>query len=205
MELASLIAREEFSDRPRCACPVIGSFLRGWNDRSGHAERQALRPYAKRVVGSRRRRSVTRRRRDICLTWAGANLNGNAISRAIRRLGMRLRLLALCGVRPAMRLNDGAGDLAARVVFSRYGYEAGLRLIDTLLQVGSKGEREDRPDDDGDPLARAVVESALRNPVPLPQGGPGQTANGNGQANGNGHVNGAPSTAEHAARVPSRS
>src|SRR5215211_730170 len=94
MELASLIAREEFSDRPRCACLVIGSFLRGWNDRSGHAERQALRPYAKRVVGSRGRRGVTRRRRDICLTWAGANLNGNAASRAIRRLGMRLRILA---------------------------------------------------------------------------------------------------------------
>ena len=153
---------------------------------------------------------MTHRRRDICLTWAGANLTGNAASRAIRRLGMRLRILALCGVRPAMRLNDGAGDLSARVVFSRYGYEAGLRLIDTLLQVGSEGEREDGPGDDGDPFARAVVESALRKPVPLPQGGPRQSANGrNGHVNGNGHVdgnghgNGTRSSEKSPARVPS--
>ena len=44
VELASLIAQEEFSDRPRCVCPVIGAFLRGWNDRAPYAERQRLGP-----------------------------------------------------------------------------------------------------------------------------------------------------------------
>ena len=28
MELASMLAGEPFSDRPDCACPVIGAFLR---------------------------------------------------------------------------------------------------------------------------------------------------------------------------------
>jgi hypothetical protein len=33
LELASMVARETFSDRPRCVCVVIAAFLRGWNDR----------------------------------------------------------------------------------------------------------------------------------------------------------------------------
>ena len=205
MELASLIAREEFSDRPRCVCAVIGAFLRGWNDRAGHAERQTLRPYAKRVVGSRARGSVTRRRRDICLTWAGANLSGNWASRAIRRLAMRLRILLLCGVRPALRLNEGAGDVAARIVFSLYGPEVGLRLIDTLLEVGADGERK-APNDDGDALARAVVATAVRDPIPLPDCDTTQAANGRHGNNGhNGHMNGDRLGVEPPARVPSAS
>jgi len=198
LELVSLMAEEKFSDRPRCVCVVIAAFLRSWNDRSGHAERQALRPYARRVVGSRSRRSVTRRRRDICLTWAGADLTGNWASRAIRRLGMRLRILTLLGVRPALRLNEGAGELASRVVFSRYESATGLRLVDTLLEVGNEPEPVTGALDgadrvhDGDALARAVVESALRSPVPLASGGVHGNANGNGASpNGtNGHVNG---------------
>ena len=51
VELASMIGGEPFSDRPRCVCPVVASFLRGWNDRAGYADRQRLHPYAPRVVG----------------------------------------------------------------------------------------------------------------------------------------------------------
>jgi hypothetical protein len=191
LELTSILAREEFSDRPACVCRVIAAFLRSWNDRSSHAQRQRLRPYARRVIDSRASRRVTRRRRDICLIWAGADLSGNALSRAIRRLGMRLRILALCGTRSAMRLNEGAGELAARVVFSRYDSKTGLRLVDALLEVGTELERE-RPASgpgSGDALARAVVERALRDPVPLsPNPKPG-----NGNGNGNGHRGEAPS------------
>ena len=187
LELASMIAEEPFSDRPRCVCVVISAFLRSWNDRSSHAERQRLRPYARRVVGSRARRSVTRRRRDICLTWAGADLTGNWVSRALRRFGMRLRILALCGLRPALRLNEGAGEFASRVVFSRYDSEAGLRLVGTLLEVGSELERPgNRAATGDDALAQAVVEAAIRDPVPLPH----PPGSGNGNGNGNGHANG---------------
>ncbi len=193
LELASLLAREPFSDRPRCVCAVIAAFLRGWNDRSGHAERQALRPYARRIVGSRSRRTVTRRRRDICLTWAGADLTGNWAGRAARRLAMRFRILALLGVRPALRLNEGAGELAARVVFSRYESATGLRLVDTLLEVGAELESRlhspegEEPEPGGDDvLARAAVASALRNPVPLAVDPPGSGDDVNGHANGHG-------------------
>jgi hypothetical protein len=181
LELTSILAEEEFSDHPRCVCRVIAAFLRGWNDRSSHAERQRLRPYAKRVIGSRARRSVTRRRRDICLVWAGADLSGNALSRAIHRIGMRLRILALCGIGSALRLSEGAGEFAARVVFARYDSQTGLRLVDTLLEVGSERESAVDGSDDGDALGRAVVERALRDPVPLPH------EPGSGNGNGNGH------------------
>jgi hypothetical protein len=200
LELASMIAEEPFSDRPRCVCVVISAFLRSWNDRSSHAERQQLRPYARRVVGSRARRSVTRRRRDICLTWAGADLTGNWVSRALRRFGMRLRILALCGVRPALRLNEGAGELASRVVFSRYGSEAGLRLVGTLLEVGSELERPlARAVAGRDALAQAVVEAAIRDPVPLEVAGRGVNGS-NGHANGsNGNGSG---RAPESERIP---
>jgi hypothetical protein len=133
-----VVGGERFSDRPRCVCEVIAAFLRGWNDRSGYAERQHLRPYAERIVGSRGDRDVSRRRRDICLTWAGADLTGSELRCALQRLAMRVRVLALCGIRPALRLNDGAGELAARVVFARYDPETGFDVIDSLLAVGSE-------------------------------------------------------------------
>ena len=190
LELASLLAEEEFSDRPRCVCVVIAAFLRDWNDRSGHAQRQQLRPYAGRVIGSRAGGSVTRRRRDVCLIWAGADLSGNRISRAVRRLAMRVRILAILGPRPALRLNQGAGQLAARVVFSRYDSGTGLRLVDTLLDVGSEARpHPSGPDDvrDGHALARSVVEGAVLHPARLPESNSAVNGHANGNGNGNGH------------------
>jgi hypothetical protein len=201
MELASLMAEEPFSDRPRCACVVIAAFLRDWNDRSGHAQRQDLRPYARRVIGSRSKRSITHRRRDVCLIWAGANLSGNRASRVMWRLAMRLRILAILGVRPALRLNEGAGQLAARVVFSQYDSATGLMLVDELLQIGSEHEPDAAAEGDGrdgDALRRAIVESAVRHPVPLPV----PAANGSGNGHRNGHSSGNGQAAEAPERVP---
>ena len=173
LELASLMAREKFSDRPRCVCVVIAAFLRDWNDRSGYAQRQRLRPYARRVIGSRAGRSVTHRRRDVCLIWAGADLSGNWVSRAFRRTAMRLRILAILGIRPALRLNEGAGQLAARVVFSRYDSRDGTEP-DRHTARDRLGARArscvGRDGRDGDALARAVVESAVRPPGAAPRG-----------------------------------
>jgi hypothetical protein len=188
LELTSLVAEERFSDRPQCVCVVIAAFLRDWNDRSAHAHRQRLRPYARRVIGSKAGRGVTHRRRDVCLIWAGADLSGNRLSRMISRLAMRLRIVAFVGIRPALRLNEGAGRLAARVVFARYASETGLRLVDSLLEIGSEGDVDETADAngrDGDALTRAVVERAVRTPAPLPVG----AATGNGHGNGNGNGN----------------
>ncbi len=53
MELASMLADEEFSDQPLSACPVIAAFLRKHNDSIDDERRQDLYAYAAKVVGSR--------------------------------------------------------------------------------------------------------------------------------------------------------
>src|SRR5437763_6369734 len=136
VELASLIALEEFSDRPWCVCPVIAAYLRGWNDRAAHAERQRLAPYAMRIVGSRADRKTTRRRRNICLEWAGAELRRGRVRAFVSRLGMKARIAIFCGLPAALRPNEGAPDYAARVAMARRDMGAAFGLLDDLLAVG---------------------------------------------------------------------
>ena len=53
MEAVAYVAREPWSDNPRCASPIIGSFLRSWNDAMNDEDRQMLKPYITRLVGTR--------------------------------------------------------------------------------------------------------------------------------------------------------
>src|SRR5688572_28204125 len=71
VELASILAGEDFSDRPRCVCEVLAAFLRNWNDRAGYADRQRLLPYADRLIRTAGDPAATSRRRGICLAWTG--------------------------------------------------------------------------------------------------------------------------------------
>ncbi len=66
MELASMLAGEKWSDRPRSACPVIAAFLRAYNDSVDDARRQDLVPYAAEVVDTRAPRGVVRVRAELC-------------------------------------------------------------------------------------------------------------------------------------------
>jgi hypothetical protein len=163
VELASVIAHEKFSDRPVCVCPAIAAFLRGWNDRAAYADRQRLVPYAERIVGTRESRRLTRERRDMCLEWAGADLQRGALGRTLARLRMRMRIAILCRPASALRLTEGAGDYAARVLHGRRDVEGPFLLLDSMLAIGTRPQRPDAS----------------------------PTANGNGHvpsANGNGHV-----------------
>jgi hypothetical protein len=182
VELASMIADEEFSDRPSCVCPVIGAFLRGWNDRAPHGQRQRLAPYAARIVGSRRDRHVTRKRRDICLEWAGADLAQGGARRRWSIAGMRFRIGLYCGVAGAIRLSEGAGDYASRVARTQGDTEGVFELLNALLAVGEhtpgnrppvavNGNGHGRPNGDRPPVASATVPSANGN---------GSTSNGAG-------------------------
>lgn len=53
MEAVAFIAGEEWSDRPECASPVIGAFMRTWNDALDDDHRQDLKRYIPRLVGSK--------------------------------------------------------------------------------------------------------------------------------------------------------
>jgi hypothetical protein len=162
VELASMIGGEDFSDRPDCVCPVIGSFLRCWNDGVGYADRQRLEPYASRVVGTGGYRRMSRIRRDICLSYAGADLDRGPLRRVTARLRMRARIAWSVGLFPAIWLKEGSGAYAARVCFDRGGSDQSdqaFALLDRLLEVGASASQ---------PAAKSK-------------------GNGNGNGNGNGH------------------
>ena len=140
-----MLADEPFSDRPRCVDPVIGAFLRGWNDRAGYADRQRLHPYASRVIGTGGYRRISRIRRDRCLSWAGADLDRGLLGRAAARLRMRARIAWAVGLWPALRLKEGAGAYAARLWVARGGSEEAFALLDELLEVGGTSRPRKAP------------------------------------------------------------
>jgi hypothetical protein len=139
VELASIIARERFTDHPRCVCPVVGAFLRGFNDRAPYAERQRLAPYAARIVGSRSTRRVTNERRDLCLAWSGAEPGRGTARRLAARIAMRLRIAVFCGLGPALRSREGAGQYASRALSARRDSDGAFELLEALLAIGSRG------------------------------------------------------------------
>jgi hypothetical protein len=177
VELASVIAEEEFSDRPGCVCPVIGAFLRGWNDRAPHTERQRLGPYAARIVGSRGSPWVTRERRDICLQWAGAEPGRGVVRRLWSRVEMRLRIAVFCGLGAIVRLDEGAGDYAARIMAARGDTERAFELLDTLLATGVE-QRPAQPAIAIDGNGHAHLKPAIAPHGPPAVNGNGSTANG---------------------------
>src|SRR6185436_6421494 len=50
MEMVSYMEDEPWSDHPACVSPVLGAFLRSWNDGLDEETRQRLKPYAARVI-----------------------------------------------------------------------------------------------------------------------------------------------------------
>ncbi len=53
MEAVAYVAGEPWSDHPKCASPIITSFLVSWNDSMSDEDRQMLKPYIPRLVGTR--------------------------------------------------------------------------------------------------------------------------------------------------------
>jgi hypothetical protein len=130
MELASMLAGEPFSDEPASVCPVIGSFLRAYNDSIDDERRQDLYAYASKVVGSRGSRHVQRARAER-LTAAGLQL-----SRRRRTPSFVPRWLHPLGRVPSL------DSIGAYVVHSLpkhcdATHRRVLALIDELLAMGT--------------------------------------------------------------------
>jgi hypothetical protein len=66
-----MLAGERYSDRPRCACPALVAFLRGYNDGLDDAHRQDLIALAPELVGTRAPERETTARGDalVALAW----------------------------------------------------------------------------------------------------------------------------------------
>jgi len=69
VELASMLAGEPFTDRPRSVSPVVAAFLRGYNDGVGDRRRQDLYPLAAEIVGSTAPVEIEQARLGRCREW----------------------------------------------------------------------------------------------------------------------------------------
>jgi hypothetical protein len=124
MELASMLAGEPFSDHPRSACPVIGAFLRAYNDGLPDDRRQDLYSYAAKVVGTSSTRKVRRARARLCLEWFTEQTAGG---RRPSRVSLLLAGWSLGSVgRAAARAARSSADSHASV----------LQLVDRLIELG---------------------------------------------------------------------
>src|SRR5205085_6126375 len=70
MELASMLAAERFSDRPKSVCPSIAALLRGYNDNIDNRRRSDLYRYAAEAAGTRRNYETQERRGKVAMAWA---------------------------------------------------------------------------------------------------------------------------------------
>ena len=135
MELASMLAGEPFTDHPASVCPVIGSFLRSYNDTIDDGRRQALYEYASRVVGSRGSRRAQQERADRLAAWA------DEMQRSRRTWFLRSPLRAVGRVRkPSI---DAVGSYAVHSIpkHSDRTHASVLALIDELLAIGVRDDR----------------------------------------------------------------
>ncbi len=70
IEVVCKFEQAKFSDNPLTVCPVIRSFCISLNDNIGHDERQLLKPYAIKLLGTKTTREIEIKRAFICANWA---------------------------------------------------------------------------------------------------------------------------------------
>jgi hypothetical protein len=127
MELASMLAGEEFTDRPDAVDPVIAAFLRAYNDAVDDRRRQDLYRYASAAVGSRASAEVTRRRAQRCLDEL----------RALRRWPFASLVAPRTLADSVPGMERIAGRLARELHRSGIGsHVRAQRIVDVLLAMG---------------------------------------------------------------------
>jgi hypothetical protein len=142
MELASMLAGEEFTDRPASVCPVVGAFLRAYNDAVDDRRRQDLYGCAAAAVGTRASAAVTRRRAQRCLDEL----------RALRRWPLATLTAPRALPESVPGMERVAGRLARELNRSGIGSHArALRIADALIAM-----------DAGAPAAPAAVSGSGR-------------------------------------------
>src|SRR5579884_397506 len=142
MELASMLAGEPFSDHPASVCPVLGSFLRAYNDSIDDDRRQDLYAFAAQVVGSRASINIQRERAERLADWAFEVQRRHWTSRYLP-LG-RLRMASLRRQPSA----HAVGTYAVRAIpkHTESTHREVLALIDSLLAIGTPPRTRLAPD-----------------------------------------------------------
>lgn len=134
-----MLAGEPFTDQPESVCPVIGSFLRAYNDLVDDNRRQDLYAYAAKVVGSTRSAAVERARADLLAAWALEMRQRRwtrwFLPRWLRGIGVERQppvdVLGIHAARSVSRPSDGR-------------HAAALALIDELLATDTISKKRSR-------------------------------------------------------------
>jgi hypothetical protein len=145
VELSSMIAGEEFSDRPDSVCRVIAAVLRPFNDATG-PRRSELYGCASAIVGTRGGPPLERRRVARCL----AELDELAAAGGrLRRLRCRMAVRRVRRLGEARELNEIGIDqfgFALVRVLRRHDPQWHERLVALTLDLAAMTQRTRRPD-----------------------------------------------------------
>jgi hypothetical protein len=135
MELASMLAGEPFTDRPACVCPVIGSFLREYNDRIDDRRRQDLYQYASTIVGTRGTAEVEQARAERLAAWSA-----EMYTRRCARFMPLLLARGLSHLRTAPPAIEAQGAHAVSSIgkHTAHSHRGTLRLLEELAAIGSR-------------------------------------------------------------------
>lgn len=71
MEAVAWVAHEPWSDAPHCVCPVIGAFMRSWNDgiADDDTRTRLLKPLIPRLINTRSTPEIEQRRAAMAADW----------------------------------------------------------------------------------------------------------------------------------------
>lgn len=149
-----MLSAEPFTDRPRNASPVIGAFLRTYNDGLDDERRQDLYPLAALIVGSAGRRWIERERASRCLEFARSLGTGLPTGRAA------------IGIASAEASGSWAALAALRTGPTDEAHARALEFARELIAIAGPGRGSRRPRLLGRDPADAV-EQALAETGPL--------------------------------------
>ena len=128
-ELVSMLAGERYSDRPRCSCPALTAFVRGYNDGLDDEHRQDLYALASELVGTRGPEWLTTLRGDelVAMAW-----------RYEVRIGL-LRLGPVMNYPGRLQRYEAAGAHLGRCARRQPDcHRADLQTLSRLARVGSQ-------------------------------------------------------------------
>jgi hypothetical protein len=71
MEAVAYVAGRPWSDAPPCVCPVLGAFMRSWNDGlPSDADRdRLLKPFIPKLIGTKATKKIEERRAFMAMDW----------------------------------------------------------------------------------------------------------------------------------------
>lgn len=138
MELASMLAGEPFTDRPRSVSRPIASFLRGYNDLLDDRRRQDLYAYAAQAVGTAASSAIENARTERLLAWGDELWE----RRCTNSLFDRLRRHRVRRDRPTEA--EPAGTYAVHAVgkVNDETHAGALELLDELIVIGTRRRRD---------------------------------------------------------------